>query len=296
MQYKIERVTPENESELISYSAAHGAEHDSSYLPGRDFELSDEHPSYLLKEAGRVVGAVSLMLTKRYLSVNKGRFSIIHSVLNSVEAYQQLLDAVQPHIKDLKSIFLFIPEINKATTAILSQLGFDIERYAFLLERDNSRIAEPVFPEGFSIQRLIPSNLEGISQFAACLNEEFKELAGHTTNTPEELQTWFDDQSYVEGGLCLLKYGEEPVGTIGLMKDMDNLAAGEITAFGLLKQYRGRDLGRKLLRFGINYLAGQDLDPIMLSVNGENHGAIQLYKSEGFQLTESLVAYKLEIA
>jgi len=289
-----ERVTRENESILVDYCTTHGSEHDGSYLPGRDFKLSKEHPSYLLKQDGQVVGAVSLMRTKRFLSVNKGRFAIFHSILNTGETYHHLLNAIQPHLQDLNSVYLFIPEEKSKLAAIFSGLGFEIERFSFVLERKNTRIAEVSFPEGYSIRPLEPSDLDGISQFVNCLNKEFKELAGHTTNSVEDLLTWFEDKSYLEGGLCLLKKDQEPVGTISMMRDLENLDAGEILAFGILKEYRGMDLGRTLLRYGVNFLIEQGLDPLILSVNGDNHGAIRLYESEGFKLTESVVCYALE--
>ena len=211
-----------------------------------------------------------------------------------MHAYQQLLDAIRPHFQDLKSVYLFIPEENKKTGTILSDLGFKIERYSFILEREASRIAEVNFPGEYSIQHLDPADETGLSQFAACLNEEFKELAGHTPSSPEDVLTWFKDASYLEGGLCLLKKGQEPVGTISLARDLDNPKAGEIMAFGIMREFRGKELGRNLLRYGINFLIDRGLDPVILSVNGENHGAIRLYESEDFQLTESVICYALD--
>ena len=93
--------------------------------------------------------------------------------------------------------------------------------------------------------------------------------------------------------MCLLKKEHDPVGTISMTQDLDDMDAGEIMAFGILEKYRGLDLGRNLLRYGINYLIGKGLKPIILSVNGENHGAINLYEKEGFNLTESVVCYAL---
>ena len=294
MTMKIINVTVENQNQLIEYAAEYGIEHDSSFLPGRDFDLSAETPSYLLLENEEVVGAVSLMRTKRFLSVSKGRFSIFHAKNGNQDAFEKLLEAIRPHMDDLQSVFMFIPEKNESSAAILSKLGFEVERYSFILERSEPALAEPVFPEGFIVHPLDPTDLEGISQFAACLNEEFKNLAGHTPSTAEDVQSWFADQSSLEGGFCLLKKGAEAIGTIAMYREMDEMNAGEIGAFGILEQFRGMDLGRNLLRYGINFLIGKDLKPIILSVNGENHGAIRLYESEGFQLTESVVCYSLE--
>ena len=294
MVMEIIKVAEDNKEKLYDYAACHGAEHDSSYLPGRDFDFSAEYPSYLLMENNEVIGAVCLMRTKRFLSSYKARFSIFHAVQSSTEPYAMLLKAIQPHIQDLRSVFLFIPEEKENTAVILKGLGFGIERYSFILEsRDPPQIA-PVFPEGISVQPLDPADLEGIAQFADCINQEFKGLAGHTPSAVEDIQTWFEDQSYLEGGLCLLKKGQEPIGTIGLMRDLDDMDAGEIGAFGILREYRGLNLGRNLLRYGIQFLVRKGFNPLVLSVNGENRGAIKLYESEGFLLTDSVVCYRLE--
>ncbi len=293
MTANIIRVDKDNQGQLYDYCSKYAVEHDSSYVPGRDFEISEEHPSYLLIDDGQVIGAVSLMRTKRFLSVNKGRFSIFHANNGGTPAYTKLLEAICPHMDDLQNVFMFIPEKNEVSAGILSGLRFEIERYSFILERSEPALSEPVFPGGFTIHPLDPIDQEGISQFAACLNEEFKELAGHTPSTAEDIQTWFEDQGYIEGGMCLLKKEQDPVGTISMMRDLDNMNGGEILAFGILEKYRGLDLGRNLLRYGINYLIGKGLKPIILSVNGENHGAISLYEKEGFNLTESVVCYAL---
>ena len=295
MTMKIEKVTKKTGPNLVRYCDKYGTEHDGSFLPGRDFEISDEYPSYLLHQDDQVVGAVSLMRTKRFLSVNKGRFSIFHSTLNTREAYETLLDAIQPHVQDLQSVYLFIPEDKKETAAIISSLDFQIERYSFILERKSEDLYEVVFPGGVVVQSLDCSDQVGISQFAACLNEEFKDLAGHTRSTAEDIRTWFNDHGYVGGGICLLKKGQEPIGTISMMKDLENLEAGEILAFGILTKYRGQELGRNLLRYGVNFLIEKGLNPVILSVNGENHAAFRLYQSEGFILTESVVCYARKI-
>jgi mycothiol synthase len=288
-------VNEDKKDQLVTYCDTYGAEHDSSYLPGKDFSLTEEHPSYLLEQKGEVVGAVSLMRTRRFLSINQGRFSIFHSKINTLDAYASLLEAIRPHFHDLQSVYLFIPEQKEETAAILAELGFEVERYSFILERKDRLLMDPVFPQGISVHPLVPTDWEGIRQFADCLNQEFKELAGHTHSTAEDIQSWFEDGSYLEGGLCLLKKAGEPIGTIGLMRDLDDLEAGEILAFGILEKFRGLDLGRNLLRYGMNFLTGKGLNPLILSVNGENHAAIKLYQSEGFNLIESVVCYALAV-
>jgi mycothiol synthase len=287
-------VTQENQELLYEYCAKYGAEHDGSYQPGRDFEFSDDHPSYLLCDGEQVFGAVSLMRTENFLSICKARFSIFQTRTRDLKDYAQLWNAIRPHLEDLKSAYLFIPEERKLVAEILESLGFKIERYSFILERGGSTLPAPDFPEGIFVHHLAPDDLEGIQQFADCINEEFRDLAGHTPSSAKFIQTFFEGEEYIPQGLCLLKRGPEPIGTIWMMHDVENMKAGEIGALGILEQFRGMGLGRSLLRYGYNFLIGQGLDPVILSVNGENSGAIRLYESEGFQLTESVVCYSVD--
>ncbi|TFG48930.1 MAG: GNAT family N-acetyltransferase [Anaerolineales bacterium] len=294
MDLRIERVNQTNEPQLLRYSAEHGPEHDGSFLPGRDFAISQEYPSYLLLKDETAVGAVTLMQTPRYLSVKKGRFSIFHSVLNTEGSYQQLLDAIRAHFRDLKSVYLFLAEKKQASAAIMLQLGFQIERFSFVLEKEGVDLKDLTFPDGYTIQQLDPSDQVGISQFAQCVNEEFSELAGHTPSTAEDIRTWFDDETYLKGGICLLKWNQEPVGTMCMMREIENPQAGELIAFGIISQHRGLGLGRKLLRYAVDFANSQGLNPTILSVNAENKSALKLYQSEGFILTESVVCYALD--
>lgn len=294
MVEEIIRVDSSNQEQLYDYCSKHGAEHDSSYLPGRDFELSDDHPSYLLLRDGQAAGAVSLMRTSRFLSVQKGRFSIFHSVAGSREAYARLLDAIRPHCRDLRSVFMFIPESKVELAGILDQLGFRVERYSFILERGEPALPAPIFPEGISVYQVNREDYQGLTQFSDCVNQEFKDLAGHTPSTAEFIQEYFDDPCYLEGGICLLRKGEEAIGTIVMMRDVDDPEAGEIMGFGVLESQRGAGLGRNLFRYGFNFLIDRGIQPVFLSVNGENHNAIKLYQSEGFDLIESVVCFSLE--
>lgn len=294
MTMEIIPVTHELQPNFEAYCLKYGTEHDGSYLHGRDIVISEEHPSYAAFEGGEMIGAVSLMRTKNFLSVGKGRFSVFHARTGDPAVYVRLLEAIRPHTLDLNSIYLFIPEARVDVAQILGELGFAVERYSFILVRGGPTLPAPVFPEGVEVIPLGSDDLVGIRQFVDCINEEFKELAGHTPSSVEYMQTWFEDGGYIKNGICLLKMGQDPIGTIAMMHDMDEMSAGEIMAFGILEKYRGQDLGRNLFRFGFNFLIEKGLEPVYLSVNGENRGAIRLYEREGFKITDSVVCYSMD--
>jgi mycothiol synthase len=295
MQLIIHPVDGKNADELIKYSSAYGPEHDESYLPDHSFKVSEEQPSYLLYDEQKVVGAVSLLRTPRYLSTSQARFSIFHSMLNSVEAYKTLFQAVQPDMQDLERAFLFLPEQNRATIGILKSLGFSIERFAFVLMNKHPEQKPVEFPLQFELIPLERGNDVRLRQFAGCLNENFRDLAGHTHNSPDELRKWFDDGAYLDGGLILLVANGKPAGTLSVMRDTSDSETAEILAFSLSKEHRGRGLGRLFLRFGVNFALNRKFQHVALSVNAENKLALQLYLTEGFIVSESMACYAFHI-
>jgi len=292
----IQRVDRSLLKPLIDYCLAHGPVHDDSFLPGRDFRITAQYPAYLLWKDRQIVGAVVLMRTRRYLQIHKGRFSIFHSILDSRDAYTALLDAIRPHFRNLRSVFLFIPEIKHSTAAILCKLNFQIERYSYVLENKDTIPSEVQFPQGYSVHPLVVSDKLGIAQFAQCVNESFAELAGHTESTPKDIRTWFDDDCYLEGGLCLLMHEEQPVGTISIMTEREDPNSVEVMALGIIPAYRGKGLGRSLLRYARAFALTQGLHPIVLSVNAENEKALALYKVEGFETIDTMICYALDLS
>lgn len=296
MDMTIEKVTHLNELLLNRYAIANGPEHDDSFLPGRDFGLTPDHPAYLLMDEQGVAGAAVLMRTKRYVDAGKGRLAILHSVLNTPEAYAMLLDALRPHFHGLGRVYLFVPEEKTETAAILTGLGFQIERYSFVLQKEDAEVAEAVFPEGYAIRHLAAADSQGIADFARCVNLAFRELAGHTESVPEDIRAWFDEAFYLEGGICLLTHNGEAIGTVCIGRETETPGAGEILALGLVPEQRGRGLGRAILRYATAYALQHRLTPVILSVNAENDTAVRLYQSEGFELIQSVVCYALDCA
>ena len=59
--------------------------------------------------------------------------------------------------------------------------------------------------------------------------------------------------------------------------------AGDIGPIGVRCAWRGRGLGRELLRWGIADLRRRGAEDVFLSVEDANGGALRLYESEGFE-------------
>ncbi|MFN2148088.1 MAG: GNAT family N-acetyltransferase [Anaerolineales bacterium] len=291
MSLLIEEVNVGSAREFIRYCQKYGAEHDDSYLPLPGFEPSPVQPSYLLVDGGEALGAASLLRWERFLSLRKARFSIFHSRLESPEAYRMLFEAIRPHLQDLKSAYLFIPENKQRTARILEALGFEIERYSFVLINHRPRFKPLRLPAGAEIIPLEAGQAQVIQAFADCLNVNFQHLAGHTENTAETVSEWFTDELYLQDGVRMLFVDGKVAGTLWVSREYSDPAMAEISALSVSPGLRGRGVGRMLLQDGINFAVERGFERVVLSVNAENRKALDLYRSAHFDLEQTVVCY-----
>jgi mycothiol synthase len=292
----VEAVDHRNLAQFVQYSAEHGPEHDDSYLPGPEFTTSAEQPSYLLLQDGAVVGAVSLIRTPGYLAAGRGRFAIFHSTIPFTEAYSMLFEAIRRHFDGLQSVYLFLPQDRHKTAAIVRDLGFHVVRYSYVLVLREPKARHIQFPEGIAVVPLRSTDEALIRQFAAAVNTNFSALAGHVHQSPEDVQRWFAEDTYIEEGICLLVREDQPIGTLCVMREFGDRNAAEIIALSIAREFRGKGLGRMLLRYAVRFAVSNRLQPVILSVNAENGSALGLYTSEGFVLVETVVCYARDCA
>jgi ribosomal protein S18 acetylase RimI-like enzyme len=81
---------------------------------------------------------------------------------------------------------------------------------------------------------------------------------------------------------------EAPGRPVGFVKregydDPDQRLAGYISQLAVLPAWRGRGLGRQLLRLAIAYLRGSRPGDVELAVEATNDAVLHLYRSEGFE-------------
>lgn len=125
-------------------------------------------------------------------------------------------------------------------------------------------------------------------------DEAYVELANDAFHDhPSPLQFTLDSVRHVHGMpgfdpstiLLLAPAGdrEQLVGFVRVQRyDDEGRALGDIGPVGLRPGWRGRGLGRQLLRWAVEDLRRRGAVDIYLSVEGRNDGALRLYESEGF--------------
>ncbi len=70
---------------------------------------------------------------------------------------------------------------------------------------------------------------------------------------------------------------------IATYPDDDGTPMGEVKLVGVRPEHRGRGLGRELVRWGVRTACERGASRVVLAVEGENEGAIALYRSLGFR-------------
>jgi mycothiol synthase len=279
-------------TDFISFCKKHRNEQDDSYLYDDDlneFTPDDNNPTYILiDQDNSIVGAASMLLSQGYRKSLKSRFRIFHSTIKTIEAYKSMLDAVMNKLKYIREVFLFINEDNIIMRSILEELGFSTQRYAWLLRRSNQYTAPPFFPDCYTMKPFI----KGKDEEAWCniSNKAFSIFNWHTDITPDSVKVDEASDFYIKDGMLMLWNGDTPVGIVTVGKDPYE-GVVEIGPIAIIPEFQGMGLGRNLLRAALKIGEAAGFTTAVLSVNGENKRAADLYLSEGFQKESLMICY-----
>ncbi len=264
------------------FFAEHSKLHDESFPPAEDYSVSDSEPAYLLlDEAGNIAGAAALMMTPEYIEAGSARFRMFYCKEQKSEHYKNLLNEILNYTAGLNSIYCYTDDKQNGLCAAWEETGFKAKHFAWILERDNKEFTDPQFPTDFELKTF----RRGIDEENWCsvINDAFRSSLGHVRMTPERINEWRKEPSWLEDGLNILWRNGKAVGSIGISNDTDD---GEnavfIDAVGVIHELHGKGLGKNLLRYGLKYAVMNGYSKAKLSVNGENDKAAELYFKEGF--------------
>lgn len=288
------KLTEKNIPAFKQYFKQYSHEQDESNPPLDDFTTGENDPVYLLVNGSEIRGAAALMLHPEYREVRQARLRMFHTADGDYLSYLKLLNSILLHTSGLTSIYGFIEDNYSNIAKIWEDLGFESRRFAWILIRDTKEFTGPQFPEGYELRTF----RDGIDEEHWCsiINDAFGHSLGHVRMTPERLEHWRLDPAYINGGMKLLWHNDTPVATLSMTKEEHK---GEdlifIEAIGVAGDYQGKGLGKNLLRTGIQYAADSGSPGVMLSVNGENDKAADMYFREGFKKEALYKCYYFDI-
>jgi mycothiol synthase len=148
-------------------------------------------------------------------------------------------------------------------------------------------VPEPVWPAGV-VARTFGDWLE-LGVFVALLNAAFAGHASPLEWTLQEIQRAHARPGFDPTAIVLVSPAERPDEPVGFVRTAIGLPeagaapVGEIRLVGVLPEWRGRGLGRELLRWGVAWLRSRGAGTIQLNVEAENELALGLYRRTGFE-------------
>lgn len=293
---RIEALTRDRIPNFIAFCRKHRNEVDDSHLYDdqlKKFEPDEESPTYVvLGEDGRIIAAASLVLDEYHRQGGRARFRIFHSEIPDPSIYGSLMEILKGHRDALGHYFLFLPAGQAEVARILEGLGFSLERYAFVMVREDSPVQPYRFPPGYEVRPF----RAGIDEKAWCKvrNRSFATLRGSETPMTEEMVKEMNAEGdAIEDGLFILCHEERPVGVVrGFQDEHEDVPAMGIGPLAILPEEQGKGLGRLLLRFALDFARRKAYSQVILSVNGENSRAKELYVQEGFREVSAFVCYR----
>jgi len=160
------------------------------------------------------------------------------------------------------------------------------------MERLNKEPVKPNFPKDIQLRPL----REGVDEDVWCdiINECFANLAGHVHCTQDRVVEMLRDDELIEDGMMILWDGDKAIGTLCVSREeSDGNMFAFIGAIAIIPEYRGRNLGRDLIRAAVQFGRDNGYENSSLSVNAENTNAANLYLSEGFEEKVVMVCYNI---
>lgn len=162
-------------------------------------------------------------------------------------------------------------------------LGFRHDRWYWLMERPRGAAPEPVWPAGVSVRALDGSEAM-LRDWNDAYNDSFAEHYRYVASPLAHVHTLAQKPGFRLDGVLLAYRGGH---VAGFCRDELFDSRGEVGTLGTVRAARGIGLGRALLRWGVGWLERESTLPVTLLVDGDNEGALALYRSEGFTVTRT---------
>jgi mycothiol synthase len=172
---------------------------------------------------------------------------------------------------------------NPEAEGLAARLGFVHERWFRLMERPRGGVPRIEWPPGVTT-RIFDGGEGMLRDWNAIYNDSFSEHYRFVVSDLEHARRAAADPAMRHDGL-LLAYRDDAC--VGFCRNELHATRGEIGTLGTAHAARGIGLGRALLRWGAAWLEANTSGPVTLLVDGENEGALGLYRSEGFQVART---------
>jgi mycothiol synthase len=151
------------------------------------------------------------------------------------------------------------------------------------MERPHAAVEAPRWPAGLAM-RTFDGSEAALIDFHDVYNRSFADHYHFVRSSLDDSRVIVSQNHFEPAGLALVYRGETCVGFCRTARLGD---AGEVALVGVVPEARHQGLGRALLRWATGWLESRRVDPLFLMVDGENENALELYRSEGFDVVRT---------
>jgi mycothiol synthase len=186
----------------------------------------------------------------------------------------------------LAELSLFVPHVGPAE-AFARAMGMAYKSSLWRFElAPGAEVPGPSFPPAVTPRTF--GDWLPVGRYVSLMNACFADHASPLWWTAEQIAYVHAQPGFDPADVLLVApsdRADEPIGfarTTLMPSDEPGRPTGEVRAIGLLPEWRGRGLGRELLRWSVEHLRARAAGTVVLSVEAENDRAVELYRRHGF--------------
>jgi mycothiol synthase len=242
--------------------------------------IAEPASAFVAVEDGAVVGYVDPRINDLYVAREHRRRG--HGTA--------LVEAALPWIRDVVGhpyLLLYVPPGDTPGRRFAEARGFAYRASLFWMERPADDPCPPPDLGPAVVAR--PWNPAGdvIPDFVDLMNACFADHPTPVTWTTTVVAAVHRKPDFDPADVLLVAPADDPglpiaFGRARLYRD-DDPPYGEVKLIGVLPAWRGRGLGRAILRWGIRHLQGRGVATTALAVSAANQHALRMYEAHGFR-------------
>lgn len=219
---------------------------------------------------------------------------------NFSDISKSLLNKLITELKDRKAIELQVHFVDEKMSLLneFFRSFFNLARNWYYMERDSEFLGNIELPKGMEWRHIDPKDILDLKKWIQCHNEAFKEHYGMRPLRLEELLSYTKEEGFDETGYFGI-YDEEIDTYVAecsceidpLLNEYKNISRSIIWTVGVIKDYRNKGLGRKLVEKAITWSKEKGVDKVAIHVDSENLVAYNLYSKLGFKVIRRRLFY-----
>lgn len=201
-----------------------------------------------------------------------------------------LVEVALPYVRDVLRypyLLLYVPPGDTPGRRFAEACGFAYRASLYWMERPAEEACPPPdLPPGFVARTWDPAR-DAIPPFVDLLNTSFADHPTPVSWTEIVIRAAHAAPEFDPGDILLVASADDPDRAVAFCRARpypdDDPPYGEVKLIGVLPPWRGRGLGRALLRWGVHHLRGRGIPTTALAVSAANEHALRMYEAHGFR-------------